>query len=66
LINCCAADALPLAVALETEQVVAMDNGQWVQVEGTLQFVEIKSQSEPVLKKATITSTKSPEIPFLF
>jgi uncharacterized repeat protein (TIGR03943 family) len=66
LINCCAADALPLAVAVEPEQAVAIDNGQWVQVEGTLQFVEIKSQSEPVLKKATITPTKPPGNPFLF
>ncbi len=34
MINCCAADALPLAIAVDSDQAGAFANDQWVQVDG--------------------------------
>jgi len=36
MINCCAADALPLAIAVDLYQAGAFANDQWVQVDGIL------------------------------
>jgi uncharacterized repeat protein (TIGR03943 family) len=66
LINCCAADALPLAIALDSDQADAFANDQWVQVEGIFEFEQINGKPVPMVSKPQIKPVKAPAVPYLF
>jgi uncharacterized repeat protein (TIGR03943 family) len=66
LINCCAADALPLAIALDSDQVDAFANDQWVQVEGVFDLQQINDKPVPMVSKAQIKPIEAPAFPYLF
>jgi putative membrane protein len=65
-INCCAADAQPLAIALDSDQTEAFANDQWVQVEGTFELRKINGKLIPIVLKPRIKPSKAPSIPYLF
>jgi putative membrane protein len=44
MINCCAADALPLAIALDADKAEAFENDQWVQVDGIFDLHQINGK----------------------
>ncbi len=50
--NCCAADQIPLTARIITDAVTQFNNGDWVTVEGVLQFVQVpgKSHFMPVIR----------------
>lgn len=50
--NCCAADQIPLTARIITDAVTQYNNGDWVTVEGVLQFVQVpgKSHFMPVIR----------------
>ncbi len=50
--NCCAADQIPLTARIITDAVTQYNNGDWVTVEGVLQFVQVpgKSHYMPVIR----------------
>lgn len=66
LINCCAADALPLAIALNLDQTDAFANDQWVKVEGIFELQQINGNPVPMLSKPLISPVEAPAIPYLF
>jgi putative membrane protein len=66
LMSCCAADALPLAIAVESDHVSEFENEQWVRIEGTFELIKIQQNPVPVLKKVSITATAVPKMPYLF
>lgn len=66
LINCCAADALPLAIALDSDQTDAFTNDQWVQVDGIFDLRQINGKSVPVVSKPLIKPVEAPSVPYLF
>lgn len=66
LINCCAADALPLAIALDSDLADAFANGQWVQVDGVFDFLQIDGKLVPIISKPRIKMVKAPAVPYLF
>ena len=66
LINCCAADALPLAIALDWDQPDAFGNDQWVQVDGVFDLHQIKGKPVPMVSKPRIKLVAAPAIPYLF
>jgi uncharacterized repeat protein (TIGR03943 family) len=66
LINCCAADALPLTIALDSDQTASFDNDQWVQVEGIFDLLQIDGKPVPMVSKALIKPVKAPLVPYLF
>lgn len=50
--NCCAADQIPLTARIITDAVTQYNSGDWVTVEGVLQFVQVpgKSHYMPVIR----------------
>ncbi len=66
LINCCAADALPLAIAVESTNAAAFDKDQWVQVNGIFEIRSAGGQNVPFFAEADITAVGTPEVPYLF
>jgi uncharacterized repeat protein (TIGR03943 family) len=66
LINCCAADALPLAIALDSDQTDTFANDQWVQVDGIFDLRKINGNSVPMVSKPLIKTVEAPAVPYLF
>jgi putative membrane protein len=66
LMTCCAADALPLAIALEPGRAAALANDQWVQVEGDFQLHRMHDKSVPVVENAVVKKIDAPEAQYLF
>ena len=66
LINCCVADALPLAIALDSEQTDAFANDQWVQVDGVFDIQQINGKPVPMVSEPRIKPVETPGFPYLF
>ncbi len=66
LINCCAADALPLAIALDSDLAAPFPNDQWVRADGIFALRQIDGKPVPVIENATITAVEKPAVPYLF
>ncbi len=66
LINCCAADALPLAIALDSDQAGAFTNDQWGQVDGIFDLQQINGKPVPMVLKPQIKPVEAPAVPYLF
>jgi len=65
VLTCCAADALPVTVALEGE-IQDLDPDQWVEAEGIFMLAPFDNGSVPVLKIGKITPVAAPADPFLY
>lgn len=66
LINCCAADALPLAIAIESEKMNGFSNDQWVQVEGIFEVLHIDGRPVSLVKEVSMKPVAPPLFPYLF
>ena len=67
MINCCAADALPLAIAVDSDQVKDFANDQWVQVDGIFDLGKNSADKPiPFVKKAIVMPIAAPDNPYLF
>jgi uncharacterized repeat protein (TIGR03943 family) len=66
MINCCAADALPLTIALDSDQADAFANDQWVQVDGIFDLQQIDGKPVPIVSKPQIKPVEAPAVPYLF
>ena len=65
-ISCCAADALPFGIIVDSGHVAEFKNDQWVRVEGTFKMTKSGLKWFPVLKRAAITAIDAPKMPYLF
>jgi uncharacterized repeat protein (TIGR03943 family) len=66
LITCCVADALPLAIALNTDQADAIENDQWVEVDGIFDFQQVNGKPVPMISNPRIKPVEAPKVPYLF
>jgi uncharacterized repeat protein (TIGR03943 family) len=66
LINCCAADALPLAVAVDSDQAKDVATDQWVRVEGIFHLRQIGGDAVPVVEAAAVLPVDAPDVPYLY
>lgn len=66
LITCCAADALPLAVAVASEPAKPFAKDQWVRVSGTFSLLRVDEASVPLVTDAAFEPIQAPTIPYLF
>ena len=65
-INCCAADALPLAIALDLDQTDEFANDQWIQVDGIFDLHQINGKPVAMVSKPQIKPIGAPAVPYLF
>jgi putative membrane protein len=66
LVTCCAADAMPLAIAVDSDRTGVLANDQWVRVDGTFELRQINGKQVPVLENAVIQKINAPKSPYLF
>ncbi len=66
LITCCAADALPLAIALDPDPSLSFAKDQWVQVEGIFNLQRKDGKPYPMVSQPQIRLIEAPSIPYLF
>ena len=66
LITCCAADALPLAVAVDPERAAGLAVDQWIAVKGTFRLRQTPGETVPLIENARIEATAAPPQPYLF
>lgn len=66
MVSCCAADALPLAIALDADPSAAFAKDQWVQVEGVFKLQQNDGKPYPVVSKPQIRLVEAPSMPYLF
>lgn len=66
LINCCAADALPLAIVLDSDPEDTFANDQWVQVDGIFDLRQIDGKPVPIFSEPRIKTVEAPTFPYLF
>jgi uncharacterized repeat protein (TIGR03943 family) len=66
LITCCAADALPLAVAVNSDQAGDFTNDQWVQVDGIFKLRHINGRQVPLVENVVLSPVEAPRVPYLF
>jgi uncharacterized membrane protein YcgQ (UPF0703/DUF1980 family) len=66
LMTCCAADALPLAIALDSDQTDAFANDQWVEVDGIFNLQQTNNTPFPIISRPRIKRIDAPAFPYLF
>ena len=66
LITCCAADALPLAVAVDSDQAQKVATDQWVRVEGIFHLHPNEGDAIPVVEDAAVLPVDAPNVPYLY
>lgn len=66
VIVCCAADALPVAVALDTAPAEDWKPQQWAKVHGVFELETFGDKTVPLIRQARITATAPPTDPYLY
>lgn len=66
VINCCAADASPVALVLEGDGAESLRDDDWIEATGTFRIRKVERYELLVLEKATIRATKAPPQPYLY
>ncbi len=64
-ITCCAADAMPLVVQVDTKNSFSIENDTWVQVTGQFDLDEKDDTVLPVIRNAKVEQTPAPQRPYL-
>lgn len=66
LVSCCAADAQPLALAIEPKQKPDLPDMTWIRIRGEGSFPMTAGRYEPLVKNAEIEKIDTPEDPYLY
>lgn len=66
LITCCAADAMPLTVALDMKETPDLPPEQWVRVEGTFELLPHEDKTVPLIRVTRMTNVAPPASPYLY
>ena len=66
VINCCAADAMPVAVLVDGRKLPDLPEESWVRVEGDLKILNQDDARIPILEKSSIKMVDPPKQPYLY
>lgn len=64
LITCCAADALPAFLLVRHPEGVAIENNQWMKVNGSLSIVNYNDMETPTIDMTEFEYVEEPEFPW--
>ena len=65
LMNCCAADALPLFLFIKHQEGAEIANDQWIHAKGTVGIQKNEGIEVPVLELQRMVAVEEPPFPFL-
>ena len=65
-ISCCVADASAIGVPTYWADTEALQQGQWVRVQGTMQVGDFRGDSLPILQASSIEVVEQPDHPYLY
>jgi putative membrane protein len=65
-VSCCVADASAIGLPTHWEDTSALEQGQWVRVQGTMQVGEFRGDNLPILQASSIELIDQPEHPYLY
>ena len=65
-LSCCVADAMAIGMPVHAENAENFADGQWVQIQGTLQAGEFRGATVPILIPSSIEAIEPPENPYLY
>jgi len=66
VVTCCAADASPVAVLVDGENLPPLDENSWVEVDGNFRVMENKDQKVPIVEHSTLRTISAPRQPYLY
>ncbi|BBB49309.1 TIGR03943 family putative permease subunit [Pelolinea submarina] len=66
IITCCVADAFAVGMTVDWPQDVNFEDNTWINVQGTLDVMQIGSQTVPMVHAASIQPVSAPEQPYLY
>ncbi len=66
VITCCAADALPVAILINTANMKEYTEGEWVEVSGIFETIKKGEDNIPVINKPVLKKIPAPQEPYLY
>jgi uncharacterized repeat protein (TIGR03943 family) len=66
IITCCVADAFAVGMTVDWPQDIQFEDNTWINVQGTLDDMQIGSQTVPLIHAAAIEPVSAPEQPYLY
>ena len=66
IITCCVADAFAIGMTVDWPQDINFEDNTWINVQGTLDVMQIGSQTVPMVHAASIQPMSAPEQPYLY
>jgi uncharacterized repeat protein (TIGR03943 family) len=66
IITCCVADAFAVGMTVDWPQDIQIEDNTWINVQGTLDVMQIGSQTVPLIHATAIEPVSAPEQPYLY
>jgi uncharacterized repeat protein (TIGR03943 family) len=66
VVTCCAADAAATGLPVVWDGADALPTDSWVQVTGSVEFIQLEGESRPAIVASQVAPTDEPEVPYLF
>lgn len=66
MMTCCVADMQPIGLLCVYDQVASLEDGDWIQVRGTLGMRDFEGVSSPVIIASVVEEAVKPEIDYIY
>lgn len=66
VVSCCAADGFAIAMPVQWDDSVTLEQDSWVRVKGTIEAVTLNGSRVPMILAESVQSVPVPEQPYLF
>lgn len=65
-VSCCVADAFAVGMPVEWEGASDLQDGDWIEISGTLQALSFDGELLPVIQPETVSPVEPPESPYIY
>ena len=66
VITCCVADAFAVGMAVNWPESFTLPDNSWVNINGTIEVMEIEGERVPVIQASAVTQIEEPQQPYLY